>query len=203
MSVEEQQLVDRIRAKDVGALAEYLTAYRAPLLAFIARQLGNGLRRKIEPEDLLQEVSAEAVRCLPEADLSDREPFSWLCQIAQRRTIDAHRRFFGAKKRDAGREVPLSNSENDSRRGDLIGMLFATMTTASKAFSRNQREIRLLQALSSLPEEQRQALHLRYMEGLPTKEIADRLGKSNVAVRVMLSRSLDRLQQVMGPDEAP
>jgi RNA polymerase sigma-70 factor (ECF subfamily) len=74
------------------------------------------------------------------------------------------------------------------------------MTTASKAFSRNQKEIRLLAALEELPEENREALRLRYLEGLPSKEIAQRLGKTDGAVRVMLTRSLSRLQQILGPD---
>ena len=61
------------------------------------------MRRKVEPDDLFQETSAEAVRSLPEVQLGDRDPFNWLCQVAERRIIDAHRRFFG-QKRDAARE---------------------------------------------------------------------------------------------------
>ena len=79
-------------------------------MAFIERQLGTALRRKIEPDDVFQETSAEAVRALPTAEFGDRDPFSWLCQIAERRIIDLHRRFFGAQKRDAGREVPLGSA---------------------------------------------------------------------------------------------
>ena len=200
MPTSEEQLVERLRHRDPEALAEFLALRQAPLLAFIGRQLGNGLRRKVEPEDVLQEVSAEAVRSLPETDLTDRDPFGWLCQIAQRRAIDAHRRYFGAQKRAAGREVPLAPQSDGTQRGDFIHLLAVSMTTASQAFSRNQREMRLLEALSTLPEEQRQAIHLRYVEGLPTKEIAERLGKSNVAVRVMLSRSVDKLQQLLGEE---
>ncbi len=61
----------------------------------------------------------------------------------------------------------------------------------------------MLQALEEIPEEQREALRLRYFEGLSSGEIAERLGKSNGAVRVMLSRSLTKLQDLLGPDSAP
>ena len=44
-------------------------------------------------------------------------------------------------------------------------------------------------------------LRLRYLEGLPSKEIADRLGKSDGAVRVMLTRSLDKLQKLLAETE--
>ncbi len=201
MSSSREELSQRIRQHDVEALARFAAGESGPLLAFIQRQMGVRLRRKLEPEDVLQEVTAEAVRLLPETDLGDREPFGWLCQLAQRRIIDAHRRFFEAQKRDAGREVSLGSATDDSQRGELINLLVATMTTASKAYSRNQREMRLLQALSSLPEDRRQVLHLRYVEGLPTKEIAERVGKTDGAVRVLLTRSLTRLQEILGPQE--
>ncbi len=107
--MDDSQLVDRIKTHDVSALAEYLRSVRKPLFAYIERHLGAGLRRKIESEDVFQEVSVEAVRALPETDFNHREPFSWLCQIAEHRIVDAHRRFYGAQKRDAGREVALAH----------------------------------------------------------------------------------------------
>jgi RNA polymerase sigma-70 factor (ECF subfamily) len=72
------------------------------------------------------------------------------------------------------------------------------MTTPSAAFSRNAREMRLQDAIAKLPEEQREAIRLRYIENLPSKEIAERLGKTDAAVRVMLTRSLKKLQDLMG-----
>src|SRR5437762_11680020 len=105
--------VARIHNRDSQALADFMAAHRPQLMAFIERQLGTSLRRKVESDDVFQEASAEAVRALPTADLGDRDPFSWLCQIAERRIIDLHRRFFGAQKRDAGREVSLGASRGD------------------------------------------------------------------------------------------
>ncbi len=199
----EANLVARIRQGDGEALAEYAQLRRPQLLAYITRQLSDALRRKVEADDLLQEVCSEAVRSLPDVDLADREPFSWLCQIAQRRIVDAHRRHFGAQKRDAGREVSLHGAPTPSGRHGLIDLLVASLTTPSQAFSRHQREQQLLDALAQLPEEQREALRMRYIENLPSKEIARRLGKTDGAVRVMLTRSLNKLQSLLGPDAAP
>ena len=81
-------LVARIHGRDAQAIADFIAAHRPQLMAFIERQLGAGLRRKVEPDDVFQETSAEAVRALPTAELGDRDPFSWLCQIAERRIID-------------------------------------------------------------------------------------------------------------------
>jgi RNA polymerase sigma-70 factor, ECF subfamily len=194
-------LIERIRGREAEALAQFLADHRPQLMAFIERQLGTALRRKIEPDDVFQEASAEALRALPTVELGDREPFSWLCQIAERRIIDLHRRFFGAQKRDAAREVPIGSSRGtESQPAGIINLLVASMTTPSQAFSRNVREMRLLEALEQLPEDQRTALRLRYVENLPSKQIAEQLGKSDAAIRVMLTRSLKKLHELLGDD---
>jgi RNA polymerase sigma-70 factor (ECF subfamily) len=74
------------------------------------------------------------------------------------------------------------------------------MTTPSAAFSRDQRQLRVLAALDTLPEEQREAIRLRYLVGLPSKEIAQKLGKTDGAIRVMLSRSLGKLQEMLAEE---
>lgn len=201
MGDSREELIERIRQKDVDALARFAGDENGPLLGYIQRQMGLRLKRKLEPEDVLQEVAAEAARLLPETELAEREPFGWLCQLALRRIIDAHRRFFEAQKRDAGREVSLGSAADDSQHGELINLLVASMTTASKAFSRNLREVRLNEALAELPEDRREVLRLRYVEGLPTKEIAERMGRTDGAVRILLTRSLARLQELLGPQE--
>lgn len=194
----DDELKQRLTAHDAAALGELLQAKRLPLLAFIERQLGSALRRKVEPEDVLQEASAEAVRALPGTDLSQRDSFGWLCQIAERKIIDLHRRHFGAQKRDAGREVSLGSPGGDTHAPGLINLLVMSMTTPSQAFSRDAREMRLTEALAKLPEDQRSALRMRYVENLPSKEIAEKLGKTDAAVRVMLTRSLKKLQELLG-----
>ncbi len=199
----ESTLIDRVRAHEPEALAEYLQQHRRPLLAFIERQLGAGLRRKLEADDIAQEVCAEAVRSLNQIEFGDRDPFSWLCQITERKIIDAHRRFFEAQKRDAGREVSIGPSRDDTQHGGLMHLLVASMTTASQMFSRNAKEARMQEAILQLPDDQREALRLRYVENLPSKEIAERLGKSDAAIRVMLTRSLKKLQQILGVHEEP
>jgi RNA polymerase sigma-70 factor (ECF subfamily) len=199
MPAADESLIDRLRRRDVAALADFLQQQRLKLLAYIERNLGPAVRAKVEPDDVLQEVSVCAVKALPEADLSSRDPFGWLCQLAEQRIIDAGRKF-SAQKRAAGREVPLDAPAGGTDEGGLIDLLIASLTTPSEAFSREQKQARLLAALAQLPEDGREALRLRYAEGLPSKEIAARLGKSDGAVRVLLTRSLARLQQLLGAD---
>lgn len=199
MSDSDDTLLARLKQGEPDALAEFLGVKRGALLAFVERRLGPGLRRKLEPDDIVQEASAEAARVFPEIDLTDREPFAWLCLIAERRIVDAHRHFFAAQKRAASRETPLGAAGGGTRPA-IIDMLVASMTTASQALARNERERRLHEALAQLPESMGEALRLRYVEGLPSKEIAARLGKTDGATRVMLTRGLNRLLVILGPE---
>ncbi|HEX3656277.1 MAG TPA: sigma-70 family RNA polymerase sigma factor [Pirellulales bacterium] len=175
---------------------ELVSKYRLPLLAFIERRLGPAIRTKVEPDDILQEVSIEAVRCWPAMRAQLGAPFSWLCGVAERRIVDAHRRFFGAEKRNAGREVSLARGGETSA-GGLLNLLVASLTTPTQAISRDNRHALLQEALARLPVEQQDALRLRYIEKLPSKDIAAQLGKSDGAVRVMLTRALKSLQTLL------
>jgi RNA polymerase sigma-70 factor, ECF subfamily len=200
MSDDEDVLVQRIRTGDRDAFLEFVEQKRLPMLAFIERHQSDALKRKVEAQDILQEITLSAVNSFDTMDLSERDPFSWLCQLAERRIIDTHRKYVGAQKRSAKKEVALGAPGGDNDKGGLIDILVASMTSPSKAFSRGQREFRMLEALEELPEEGRIALQLRYIQGLPSKEIADHLGKTDGAVRVLLTRSLNKLQKILSQD---
>jgi RNA polymerase sigma-70 factor (ECF subfamily) len=184
--------------RDTPPPAEVLELRRPALLAFIERRLGPALRGKVEPQDILQEVAVKALRDAPPGGT---DPFSWLCRLAEQCIIDGHRRF-AAGKRAVGRER-AGNAPSGEDGQDLVALLAASITTPSLAAVRNERRVRLDAALETLPADQREALRLRYGEGLGTREIALRLDKSDVAVRVLLSRTIQRLRDLLTPDESP
>jgi len=197
---EETQLIAQIHHGDSDALARFLKLKQRALIGYIDRQLGPGLKRKIEPDDIFQEATAVALKNI---DQAFDDPFGWMCRICEQRVVDAYRRFYGAAKRDAGREVSADGGGRDQSQAGVANLLVASMTSPSGVFSREQKHLKMLQAMEEIPEEQREALRLRYFDGLPANEIAERLGKSHGAIRVMLSRSLSRLQEMLGPDAAP
>lgn len=195
MANHDSSTEQRLRQGDQEALVQFIQDNHGALLGFIQKRIGSHLQRKIEPEDILQEVSVEALKAQSKVEFGDRDPLNWLFHIAERKIIDAHRRFFASQKRDASREAAMGTGSQAG--AGLADLIVASMTTPSQAFSRDQKQLRMLAALDTLPDEQREALRLRYLIGLPSKEIAAKLGKSDGAVRVMLSRGLSRLQQLM------
>lgn len=196
----DDPLIAKLKGGEKDALVEFIESRRPQLLAFIERSLSDQLKRKIEAADILQEVSISAVGSLNEIDLGDRDPFSWLCQLSERRIIDAHRKYVGAQKRSAEKERALETKGSDGDAAGFIEVLVSSMTTPSRAFSRNQKELKLLVALESLAPEAREALKMRYVDGLPSKEIAAKIGKTDGATRVLLTRSLSKLQEILSTD---
>src|SRR5262245_48023156 len=192
---DENRLRDRVQAHDATALTEFLQLFRPQLLAYSDRNLGVVWRQKIETQDVWQETAISALDALPNADLSDRDPFGWLCQIAQQRIIDASRKH-SAKKRDSEFEVALNSPAGDSSR-EWMSILAASMTSPSQAAAREERHGQLYVAIQALPPDVQEILRWRYVEDLPTKEIAARIGKTDVAVRVLLSRTVQKLQELM------
>ncbi len=183
---------------DAESLVTMLDSVKPQLLGYIEKHLGPALRTKLEPEDILQEVLVTAVAAPQHFAVPGRDSFRLLCQMAEQRIIDAHRHHVTAEKRSLKREVSGNQGGgNDSEDRQFLDLLVASMTSASGAFSREQREFRLKQALKKLGEEQQTALRLRYVEGMATRDVAEALGKTDGAVRVMLSRTISELQNYL------
>ncbi len=179
------------------ALSAYIDEHRLPLLAYIQRNLGPALQARLEAEDILQDVAVAALAATEQFEVAQRDPFKLLCQLCEQRIIDAYRHHVAAQKRSAAREVPLEGRPSGDNPFGFIDLLIASLTSPSAAFSRDQRGLQLQDAVGVLTEEQRLALRLRYVDGWPTKEIAERLNKSDGAIRVLLSRTLTQLQTLL------
>lgn len=197
---DDPVLLKGISEGNADSLAEFLKVNQRQLCSFINRRLGEALRTKVEVDDVYQDVSAEAIRSISPEFPGEREPFSWLCHIAERKIVDAHRHHFEAKKRDAGKERAL-DAKSGSGEGGMVNMLVKSMTTPSAAFSRNAREARLYEAISGLSQEQQDAIRMKYIENKPSKEIAEAIGKSDAAVRVMLTRTMKQLHEILSAQE--
>lgn len=193
---EPVELIQRVKEQDAEALAEYIQLNRDRLSGFIRSITGDHLLSVVELDDLVQEVSTAALTSFGTAPLTEYEPMQWLQQIARRRVVDAHRFHFDAKRRDAGRQQSIhSPSGADSSGQGLEALLAASMTSPSAAMSRDVRMVRMQEAINALSPEQRDIIQMRYAEGMPTKQIAEKVGKTDVAVRVLLSRSMRQLEK--------
>jgi len=117
--------------------------------------------------------------------------YGWLERIVRSKLGEA-RRAARRQKRDVGREAGGGRDLATTCTG-LIAQLRASSTTPSRALSRKEAVALLQIALARLPEVQRTVVRLRFLEDVPVAEIAQRLGKGEMAVYQAIHRGLKRL----------
>lgn len=191
----ERILVKRFQQGDGHALASYFELNERYLLNYIKRNMSPSLAGKIEARDILQETVIVALNTFNGIDWKDKDPCQWLCYLAERRIIDAYRKHFRAQKRMAQNEIGLDAPLTASRPTALKDVLAASNTTPTQALYRDQKIDAMNKVYQVLTREQSEAFRLRYIDGLSTDQIAERFGKSNGAIRVMLSRTVAKLQR--------
>ncbi len=172
---------------DLGRFREYLR--------FLARtQLDPRLQAKVDPSDLVQQTLMEAFQKHDQCrGTSDAERAAWLRGILAHNLADALRAL-GRRKRDVDREVSLEESLRASS-ARLERWLASEAASPSAEAERQERALRLVNALAGLPEAQREALVLQYWHGWTLAEIAGHLGRTPAAVAGLLKRGLKKLRQ--------
>ena len=77
----------------------------------------------------------------------------------------------------------------------------ADQTSPSQAAERNEELLRLADALTALPEPQREVVVLKHLRGQTLQQIAEHIGRSVPAVAALLRRGLAELRLRLGSTE--
>lgn len=194
MQTTTPELVERAKQADSRAFSQIFRKYRPRLAVLIHYRLGSELRRYGDVDDVLQETFFRAFRDLASFKYEAPGSFmSWLARIAGHVIADLARSQ-SRKKRQAD-FVAFRSASNPG------GPEPADSKTPSRIFSEEEGLRRLLASLDSLPEDYREIILLVKIEGLSTGEAAERLGKSNPAVSLLLHRAIKRFRSLR-PNEA-
>jgi RNA polymerase sigma-70 factor (ECF subfamily) len=202
---DHDQLLRQAGAGDLDAFARLFDRHRALLRLVVRAQMGPVLRRKADSSDLIQETFLTAAHSLGEFRGQDMASFvRWLEVIATRRVCDAYRRYVGAEKRAATREVSLDQlMARADRSTDRLAMVLAepSQATPSQAARHGELVVQLANALSELPEDYQRVVEMRFLEERPLEEIAREMGRSKGAVTMLLARAVQRLRTLMRAEE--
>lgn len=176
--------------------AERLERFRAYLRFLAQAQLDPRLQVKVDASDLVQQTFLQAYQALGQfRGQTEAELAAWLRQILARNLAHAARDF-GRDRRDLDRERALAVSLDDSS-SRLQCWLADDQSSPSDKADRNEQVVRLADALSALPDAQREALVLHYWHDWSAPEIARHLGRTTTAVAGLLKRGLQQLRQRM------
>ena len=179
---------------------EGLERYRDYLRLLARLQLNPRLRGKLDPSDIVQQTLLEAHRDQPKfRGTTEKEEAAWLRQILVRNLADEYRKF-SRSKRNIELERSLQASVNDSS-CRLEAWMVASQISPSQQVAQNQQLLRLASSLAQLPEDQRLAVELHHLKGLPSSKVAELMGRSEASVAGLLRRGLKRLRELLPEKE--
>ncbi len=183
-----------------AAQKEALLPY-APWLQLLARmQIDTRFQGKFAASDIVQQTLLEACRDLPQfRGTTEAELLAWLRQILAHVLAHEIRRYRGTQQRDLDREVSLEDAlaQTSQRLGD---MLADPGPSPSARVSQREQEVLLADVLAKLPDDYREVIILRNLEGLSHEEVARRMGRGTGAVRMLWVRALAALRVALVGD---
>ncbi|MCA9243820.1 MAG: sigma-70 family RNA polymerase sigma factor [Phycisphaerales bacterium] len=197
--------ISRIQAASSGdraALEEILLHYYDNVVERLRPKLPADLQGVIAFEDVMQEACADVARSIDKFTAEDGAAFlAWFGRIAENRLIDLARAQRAAK-RGGGRQQVQADANVVSSVEDLLTMLAVNERSPSRSMAGHEAVDAVRTALAGIREEYREAIKLRYLEGLSVGEIAEKLDKTKAAVNMLLHRGLGQMRDALGSDSA-
>jgi RNA polymerase sigma-70 factor (ECF subfamily) len=187
------QLVERVRDGDKRAYGLLVEKYRRKLMRLLSRMV----RDPDEVEDIAQETFIKAYRALPQFR-GDAAFYTWLYRIA----VNTAKNYLSSK----GRSITALSDHglNDEDEPDERLMAQDISTPESELLSK-QVAYAVNEAVEALPEELRQAITLREIEGMSYEEIADAMACPIGTVRSRIFRAREaiaaKLRPILGTSE--
>jgi RNA polymerase sigma-70 factor (ECF subfamily) len=167
----------RAAQADRSAFAILYRRYLDRVYAYAFYQLGD----HHDAEDATERTFLAALAALPGFRDEGASFRAWLFRIAHNTVANVHR------TRSRRRAVPLPEEfERPAPDADPAALV-----------ARAEEQRRILRAIATLPEDRRQVVLLRFVDGLSTAEISEVLDRSAGAVRVLQHRALRDLAQLL------
>jgi RNA polymerase sigma-70 factor (ECF subfamily) len=194
---DPQRLLGLARAGDVAARGQLFELYVEYLTLLASVQLGRRLRGKVDASDVVQDTFLEAHRDFAQFQgATEAELTAWLRQILARNIANVLRHYYDVKARDVRLERDL-HAELEKSSQALCGGLADPLSSPSRQAARREQAVLLADALRRLPEDYRDVIVLRHLEGLTFAEVARRMGRSLDSVDKLWVRALSRLRRTL------
>jgi RNA polymerase sigma-70 factor (ECF subfamily) len=191
------ELLEEARGGRKESLGTLLELYRNYLQLLARTQVDLQLGRRASPSDLVQETFLEAYRDFGQfRGTTVAELRAWLRRILVHNIYRLVERQMQAQKRDLRREVSIDECFDALERSSapLEAGLVSPGGSPSTREERLETAAIVSDHLSALPHRYRDVLVLRNLEGLSFDEVAERMGITTGAARMLWMRALDRLK---------
>ena len=175
--------------------ADDMERYRDSLHLLARLHLDPQLRGKVDLSGVVQQTLLEAYQARPQLPAAGAGPPAWLRRILVNNLTDEVRKWTAAArdvKRERSLEQPLGGSSVR-----IEAWLAAEQSSPSQRAMREEEVTHLVAALAQLPDDQRTAVELHHLQGLPLAVVAARLNRTKGATAALLFRGLKRLRQLL------
>ncbi len=166
-----RSLVERAAGGDIESFGELYGIYLDRIYRYVFYQVSN----RATAEDLTEEIFLKAWEGIGKFKWKGPPFLAWLYRIARNHVIDYFRT--NRQQQTLDEELEGDDGRPEQEAGD------------------KQTQRMLSKAIFSLPEQQRQIILLKFIDGLENCEIAKILRKSQGAIRITQMRALDALRR--------
>jgi len=192
-------IIDNIRVKGDEGIDSFVRYYGSKLLVFINYKLGDRLRTKVDPEDVLQDFFAAIVenRAGFLDKVEHRGVHRTVFRMLENRIKDLYEWYFKTQKRDGKLEVRES-----AKASGMGGFSFSRVAGATASFSRKIEAIDEYQSLEKilgkLQGDQRRLFVMKFVEELTNQELSEEIGVSVSTVKRQTSDLVQTIQRLRG-----
>lgn len=185
---EDQKLLDRWRSGDTSAFEELFRRHQRRVYSLAYRLTGS----QADAEDITAETFARAFDRLN--SLRDGAKFlPWLYRVATNLCRDQGRR-------KSFRKTFSYDQASEDSGGDTLAEQVSDITTEPLEMAvQAETAEEVARAIAKLPDWQREAVVLFYLEDKSVEEVADTLDISPGTVKSRLSRARDALKKIIKP----
>ncbi len=197
--------IDDARHCDTSSIGVLLQQYRNYLMVLASTQLETRLQPRVSPSDVVQETMLRAHKNFGQfRGSTEAELLGWLRQILVNNLAKFVEQHMLAARRDVRREVSIERLGKALEQStvQLAALLPAESKSPSMAVQQREEAVQLADRLAQLPADYREVLVLRNLQSLPFEEVAERMGRSVGATRMLWLRAIDRLRAVYGSEAA-
>ena len=166
------ELVVRATHRDFEAFGELYGIYLDRIYKYVLGHLGE----RMAAQDIMEEVFLKAWKAIDSCKGREQTFSAWLYRIAHNHLIDYLRK----RQKRQTTEISVEN--------------LADIDDVGQRMELKMEQQRLLEAISGLPDNQRQVIILRFIEGIDNREAGRIMGKSEGNIRIIQMRALRALR---------
>jgi RNA polymerase sigma-70 factor (ECF subfamily) len=193
---ETIELLGGAQQGDPHAVDRLMDRHRDSLHRMVECRLNQGVARRVDPSDIVQDALLTASRRLAEYLKNPSMPFhAWLRQLTRDRLADVYRREL-ADKRDVAREQRVPATDRSSL--DPLAQARDAQLTPAAMLLRKEFAERFQHAVEQLDDGAKEIILMRHAEQLTNSQAAEILGLSEAASGMRYLRALRQLKSLLG-----